>query len=263
MNYLINLSLLLCAFSSAFAQDYALKQLEESSRHQEWVKIPSNGRTLHNFVVYPEVSKKAPVVIVIHENRGLNDWARSFADQLAAAGYIAIAPDLLSECQEGIVTTTDFATSDDARKALSNLSQDGITKDLNAVFAYSQSIAAATDDIYVVGFCWGGSQSFQYATNNPALKASLVFYGTAPADSTVYRAIKAPVYGFYGGADARVNATIEQTKEYMEANMKKYEVVIYEGAGHAFMRSGDDPNGEEVNVSARNLAWKRLNELIK
>jgi len=245
------------------AQDYAIKQLEESPRHQEWVKLPSNGRTLYNFVVYPEVSKKAPVVLVIHENRGLNDWARSFADQLAAVGYIAIAPDLLSECQEGIQTTSDFSTSDDARKALSNLKPEDITKDLDAVYAYAKTIPSATKDIYVIGFCWGGSQSFRYATNNPNLKSAIVFYGTAPSDSTVYTSIKAPVYGFYGGADARVNATIEQTKKYMDANDKKYEVVIYDGAGHAFMRSGDDPNGEAPNVNARNLAWIRLKELIK
>lgn len=263
MKQLLALLLALGATVCVQAQDYAIKQLEESPRHQEWVKIPSNGRTLHSFVVYPEVSKKAPVVLVIHENRGLNDWARSFADQLAAAGYIAIAPDLLSECQEGIQTTSDFATSDDARKALSNLQPDNITKDLNAVFEYAKTIAAATKDIYVVGFCWGGSQSFRYATNNPNLKSAVVFYGTAPSDSTVYSAIKAPVYGFYGGADARVNATIDQTKKYMEANNKKYEVVIYDGAGHAFMRSGDDPNGEAPNVNARNLAWERLKEIIK
>jgi carboxymethylenebutenolidase len=262
MKQLVPLFLLLGAISTS-AQDYAVKQLEESPRHHEWVQLSSNGRTLHSFVAYPEVSTLAPAVIVIHENRGLNDWARSLTDQLAAAGYIAIAPDLLSECQTGITKTSDFATSDDARKALYELNTDNVTNDLNAVFTYAKGIAAANGNIYVMGFCWGGSQSFRYATINEKLSGAFVFYGTAPADSSAFAQISSPVIGFYGGADARVNATIDQTKEYMSAFQKSYEVNIYEGAGHAFMRSGDDPNGSEPNKSARNEAWKRLKEVIK
>ncbi len=262
MKQLVPLFLLIGAISAS-AQDFAIKQLEESPRHHEWVKLSSSGRTLYSFVAYPEVATKAPVVIVIHENRGLNDWARSLTDQLAAAGYIAIAPDLLSECQSGITKTSDFATSDDARKALYELNADNVTNDLNAVFDYAQGTAAANGNVYVMGFCWGGSQSFRYATNNELLSGALVFYGTAPADSTVFGKIASPVFGFYGGDDARVNATIDQTKEYMAKHQKTYEVNIYEGAGHAFMRSGDDPGGSEPNKNARNEAWKRLKEVIK
>src|SRR3989338_5966981 len=82
--------------STVAAQPYIIEQLDNSPRHQEWVEIPSNGRTLYNFVVYPQISQGATAVIVIHENRGLTDWVRLFADQLAEAGYLVIAPDLLS-----------------------------------------------------------------------------------------------------------------------------------------------------------------------
>lgn len=250
-------------FLSAQSQDFALKQLENSPRHHEWVELPSSGRTLYNFVAYPEVESKAPVVIVIHENRGLDDWARSMTDQLAAAGYIAIAPDLLSESAEGIRKTSDFSTSDDARKAIYSLPADQVTRDLNTVFDYAKKLPASTGNVYVMGFCWGGSQTFRYATNNDKMAAGLVFYGTAPSDSTVFDKIKAPIFGFYGGADARVNATIDQTQSYMDKGGKIYEVVIYDGAGHAFMRRGDDPNGDEPNINARNLAWERLKQIIR
>jgi carboxymethylenebutenolidase len=138
---------------SASAQDYAINQLENSPRHHEWVTIESNDRTLHNFVVYPETSEPAPVVIVIHENRGLNDWARSFADQLAAKGFIAIAPDLISNTVDGIEKTTDFENSDAARQAIYALHPDFVTTDLLNVHEYASQIEAGNGTIAVAGFC--------------------------------------------------------------------------------------------------------------
>lgn len=245
------------------AQDYAIDQLENSPRHHEWVTIESQGRELHNFVVYPEVTDNVPVVIVIHENRGLNDWARSFTDQLAGKGFIAIAPDLLSNTREGIVKTSDFETSDAARSAIYELKQENVTRDLRAVLEYARQIEAGNGQVAVAGFCWGGSQTFRFATNaGDAIEAAFVFYGTAPDDQEAINRIKVPVYGFYGGDDQRVNSTISRTENMMNEAGNKYEYEIYEGAGHAFMRSGDDPEGEKANVDARNKSWERFVDLL-
>ncbi|WP_421775251.1 dienelactone hydrolase family protein [Gracilimonas sp.] len=250
---------------SVFAQDYAIQQLENSPRHHEWVTIESNNRTLHNFVVYPETSEPAPVVIVIHENRGLNDWARSFADQLAGEGFIALAPDLISNTVEGIEKTGDFETSDAARQAIYNLEPDFVTADLMNVLEYAKTIEAGNGSFAVAGFCWGGSQSFRFASNaGDAIDAALVFYGTGPDEEEAYRTIEAPVYGFYGGDDQRVNSTIERSESAMKKFGKKYEYEIYEGAGHAYMRRGDNPDADtdDPNVIARNKSWDRLVTLL-
>ncbi len=250
---------------AVFAQDYAIQQLENSPRHHEWVNIESNGRTLHNFVVYPETSEKAPVVIVIHENRGLNDWARSFADQLAGKGFIAVAPDLISNTVEGIQKTTDFETSDAARQAIYSLKPDFVTTDLFNVLEYAKTIKAGNGTIAVTGFCWGGSQSFRFATNaGDAIDAAFVFYGTGPDAEEAYSNISAPVYGFYGGDDQRVNSTISDSETAMKKFNKTYDYQIYERAGHAFMRRGDDPNTakEDPNVIARNKSWDRLVSIL-
>ena len=251
---------------SLFAQGYAIQQLENSPRHHEWVEIQSSGRTMHNFVAFPERSDKAPVFIVIHENRGLNDWARSFADQLAEKGFIAIAPDIISNTVDGIEKTSDFETSDAARSAIYALDADNVTQDLKSVLKYAKSIEAGNGQVYVVGFCWGGSQSFRFATNaGDEIEAVLVFYGTGPQEAEAYSAIEVPVFGFYGGADNRVNATIENSEEAMNSYDKIYNYEIYEGAGHAYMRRGDDPEAPEddPNVKARNASWERLIKIVK
>jgi carboxymethylenebutenolidase len=258
-------SLVLLLTVQVSAQDYAEKQLENSPRHHEWVTMESSGRVLHTFVAYPERSDNAPVVLVIHENRGLNDWARSFADQLAAAGYIAVAPDLISNTVEGVQKTSDFASSDAAREAIYALDPEMVTTDLNNVLDYARSIDAGNGTVAVAGFCWGGSQSFRFATNaGDNIDAALVFYGTGPESPEAYQQIKVPVYGFYGGDDRRVNATIEGSKKMMEEAGNTYDYMIYEGAGHAFMRRGDDPEAAEddPNVIARNKAWERMKGIL-
>lgn len=254
---------LLFAVSSLFAQDYALKQLENSPRHHEWVEVEYDGRTVHCFVAFPEKSEATMAMIVIHENRGLTDWVRSFADQMAEAGYIAVAPDLLSGFSEKHQKTSDFPSSDEARKAIYQLDQEQVSKDLDAVQAYAGKMQAANGLTAAIGFCWGGSQSFRFATSNEKIKAALVFYGTAPKDSAAFETIKNPVYGFYGGNDQRVNASIPRTEELMKANGKTYESEIYEGAGHAFMRRGDDPEGDKANLDARNESWKRISWILQ
>jgi len=265
MKTIVSIVALLFVAGVATAQDYAKEQLENSPRHHEWVEIESNGRTLHNFVVYPERPDKATVIMVIHENRGLNDWARSFADQLAAKGFIAVAPDLISNTVEGYEKTSDFPDSDAARAAIYDLEPAHVTQDLMNVLAYAKSLEAGNGKIAVAGFCWGGSQSFRFATNaGNAIEAAFVFYGTGPREAADYARIEVPVYGFYGGNDNRVNSTIEASQAAMNEYGKAYEYEIYEDAGHAFMRRGDDPDApaDDPNVMARNKAWERLTNLL-
>ncbi len=215
---------------------------------------------MQGFVVYPETKEKVPAVVVIHENMGLTDWVRSVADQLAAAGYIAIAPDLLSGMAPNGGKTSDFPDASTAREAIYKLNPDSVTADLNAVTDYVRKLPAANGKVAVAGFCWGGSQSFRFATNRGDLAAAFVFYGTGPENVA---GIKAPVYGFYGGNDERVNATLPKTTEAMKQVGKRYEPVIYEGAGHGFMRSGEDPAGNETSRKAREEAWQRWRALLK
>ncbi len=248
---------------SLIAQEESLNRLENSPRHHEWVKIPVHGKTLYSFVVYPERSGKAPVILVIHENRGLTDWVRAMADQLAEMGYIAIAPDMLSESAEGISKTSDYATSDDARNAIYALEADFVTAALDAAFQYGKDLPAANGNVSVIGFCWGGSQSFRYATNNPNLKNAFVFYGTAPKDQAAINKIEADVYGFYGEKDNRVNATIEETEKMMKEAGKTYEYKIYPGAGHAYMRAAEAENAHELVKEAAENSIERVKAAMK
>jgi carboxymethylenebutenolidase len=270
---------LLFSLPLAWAQDWAKQTLEKSPRHQEWVDVKHDNRVVHTFVAYPEVKGKAPVVIVIHEIFGLSDWARSVADQLAAHGYIAVAPDLLSGFGPNGGGSSAFASTQDTMKAVSGLDPDVVTSDLNAVADFAKKIPASNGKIAVSGFCWGGSQSFRFAANRKDLSAAFVFYGTGPQDVT---SITAPVYGFYAGADARVDATIPTSTEAMKTAGKKYDPVTYDGAGHGFMRAGEDPANDAAakttgddpdakkkhdmavaNKKAHDEGWDRWLQLLK
>lgn len=245
------------------AQDFALEQLENSPRHHEWATIENNGRSLTSFIAFPETNENTLAVIVIHENRGLTDWVRSFADQVAAAGYIAIAPDLLSGFDEQHKRTSDFTSSDAARDALYQLDPDQITTDLNNVRKFIADHPATSGRTVVAGFCWGGSQTFRFATNSDQIEAAMVFYGSAPDNPDAVQNISAPVYGFYGENDQRINSGIPEIEELMNRFDKTYEYEIYEGAGHAYMRAGDDHNGSDENKAARDASWERLKNLLK
>ena len=245
----------------ANAQDWAKTRLEASPRHREYVPIKHGDRTIQTFVVYPEVKQKAPVVILIHEIFGLSDWAKSMADDLAAAGFIVVAPDLLSGFGPNGGGTDSFSGMDAITKAVSGLSADTVTADLDAVADFAKKIPAGNGKIATVGFCWGGSKSFAFATHRKDLSAAFVFYGPGPSDVTT---ITAPVYGFYAGNDARIGATLPATTAAMKAAGKKFEPVTYEGAGHGFMRAGEDPNNTVPgNKTAREQGFTRLVTLIK
>jgi carboxymethylenebutenolidase len=247
---------------TALAQDPVKDRLDKSPRHHEFVEVKQGDRTVHCFLVFPEVKNKATAVVVIHENKGLTDWVRSVADQLAEAGYIAIAPDLLSGMGPKGGKTSDFPGPDAATQALYKLPAQQVTADLNAVTDHVAKLPACNGKVAVCGFCWGGGQCFRFATNRPDLKAAFVFYGPSPDPKAVDK-IRCPVYGFYGGNDARINAGIPKTEEAMKAAGKTYEPVIYEGAGHGFMRAGEMPDASKANRQARDQAWERWKGLLK
>lgn len=248
--------------STTTAKDPDIAALLSSERHHEWVDLKREQGTFKAFVVYPEHNAVTDAVIVIHENRGLNDWARSFADQLAAKGYLVIAPDLLSNTVEGIVRTTDFEDSDKAREAIYNLDSLQVIKDLEASYEYVKNLESSTGKVSVIGFCWGGSQAFNYAIANPNLENALVFYGTAPKDKSTFSHIQTPIYGFYGGNDNRVNASIPDTKQAMEKYQKTYSPVIYKGAGHAYMRQGSTKEASELEKQAHDESWNRILNIL-
>jgi len=248
----------------AGGQDWAKRRLEKSPRHGEWVQVKNGSRTVNSFIVYPEVKNRATAILVIHEIFGLTDWARSVADQLAQAGYIAIAPDLLSGAGPNGGGSSEFTDRGSVGQAIGKLPPEQITADLNAVADYVAKLPASNGKVAVAGFCWGGGQSFRFATNRPGLAAAFVFYGPGPDSADAVAKIKAPVYGFYGGNDARIGATIPKTQELMKAANKFYEPVNYEGAGHGFMRAGEDPtNTVEANKKAHDEAWTRWLGLLK
>jgi carboxymethylenebutenolidase len=246
---------------SASAQEWARQQVEKSPRHREWVTITHDGRSIQAFVAYPEVKDKAPVVLVIHEIFGLTDWAQEVTDEFAAAGYIAIAPDLLSGMGSGGKGTSSMQQSD-AIKAVSGLKPDQVTADLQATADFALKLPAAAQKLYVAGFCWGGGQSFRFSTNRPGLAAAFVFYGSGPSKDAIER-ITAPVYGFYAGNDSRIGATVPGTIEYMKVFGKQYEPVTYDGAGHGFMRAGESPDASEADKKARDESWARLRKLMQ
>jgi carboxymethylenebutenolidase len=262
MKSILAVALALSTFSvSALAQDWAKTMLEKSPRHQEWVDVKHDGRVVHAFVVYPEIKGKAPAVLVIHEIFGMTDWVRSVADKLAAQGYIAIAPDLLSGFGPGGKGSDGFASTQDTMKAISELNPETITADLKAVADYVEKLPSTNGKLAVAGFCWGGGQSFRFATSRPELKAAFVFYGPPPEQVA---SIRAPVYGFYGGNDNRIDSTIPGAQAAMKQASKKYDPVTYEGAGHGFMRAGEDPsNTVAANKKAHDEAWQRWLTLLK
>jgi carboxymethylenebutenolidase len=255
------LLLLAAATSILYSQDWAKSRLEASPRHREYVQLKRDNRTIQAFVVYPESKSRAPVVVLIHEIFGLVDWPKEMADELAAQGFIVIAPDLLSGFATGGGGSSEFPDVDARVKAVSGLDPDGVLADLDAAADYGKKLPAANGKIAVAGFCWGGMTSFRFATHRKDLSAAFVFYGTGPKDVST---ISAPVYGFYGGNDARVDATIPDSAAAMKAAGKTYEPVTYDGAGHGFMRAGEDPGDTNPgNKKARDEGFARLVKLLK
>jgi carboxymethylenebutenolidase len=186
------------------------------------------------------------------------------ADDLAAAGYVVIAPDVLSGMGPNGGGTDSFASMDAVTKAVSGLDNAVVMADLDAAADYIKKVPAASGKLAVTGFCWGGGKSFAFATHRKDLSAAFVFYGPPPSDADMAN-INVPIFGFYAGNDARIDATIPATITAMKAANKTYEPVTYDGAGHGFMRAGVDPtNTVEGNKTAREQGFARMKaELAK
>jgi carboxymethylenebutenolidase len=247
--------------SNSSAQDWAQAKLKQSPRHREWATVKHDSRAVQTFIVYPESKDKRPVVLIIHEIFGLTDWAQELADEVAEAGYIAVAPDLLSGMAPNGGRTSDFP-GDKAIEAINHLNPDQITADLNAAADYALKLPSTNGKLFVAGFCWGGGQTFRFATNRADLAAAFVFYGPPPDKDAMAR-IKAPVYGFYAGNDQRIGATLPDAITNMKAAGKAFEPVTYDGAGHGFMRAGEAPDAKEADRKARADAWKRWKSLME
>jgi carboxymethylenebutenolidase len=257
-------SLLGLLATEVLAQPAVLERLEKSPRHHEWADIETKaGRKVHAWVVYPEVDQPATTVIVIHENRGLTDWVRGVADQLAEAGYVAVAPDMLSGTAPGGGNTPEFGSEDKARDGIGKLPPEQVIADLDAVYEFAKKLPAGNKVVAVGGFCWGGGQTFNYATHNPNIAAAFVFYGSAPKDEASYKKIAAPVYGFYGGNDFRITGAVPEVEKRMKQLGKKFEPVIYKGAGHGFMRQGEMvADKENADRKARDEGWERWRKVL-
>lgn len=231
-------------------------RLAASPRHGEYVMIartPGGTDSLRAWVVYPQRRDKAPVVVVLHEIFGLSTWIRGVADQLAADGFIAVAPDLLSG--KYTLAAGDTIAQAQASALIRTLAVDDVQRDITRSAEYGMSLPSAQQSFGVVGFCWGGSTSFATAVRaHPRLRGAVVYYGAAPALTELPR-IKAPVLGLYGENDARVNASIPGADSTMKALKKPYEPVILSGAGHGFLRQQDGQNG--ANLTATRAAWPK------
>jgi carboxymethylenebutenolidase len=269
---LLPAALLFCFSISASAQDAAKAKippdndaapaaLKASTRHGEYVDIPlADGTKLKTFVVYPERKEKAPVVLVIHEIFGLTPWVQGVADQLAADGFIAVAPDFLSgKGPDGGGTEAITKSGGNVRDVIRSLSKEEVNARLDAARAWAIKHQAATDKTATIGFCWGGSQSFNYAVHQPKLNAAIVYYGSAPTDKADLGKIIAPVLGLYGGDDARITKGVEPTTAAMKELSKPYDPKVYDAAGHGFLRQRKN----EPNQKAADAAWAETIAFLK
>jgi carboxymethylenebutenolidase len=229
------------------------ERLAKSPRHGEYKMISTGpSDSVRAWIVYPERSSKAPVVVVVHEIFGLSAWVRGVADQLAADGFIAIAPDLLTG-KVPPVPGTDTVAAQAATAAIRSLRSEDVQRQIAAVGQYGMSLPAAERRYGVVGFCWGGGVSFGSAVTSPAGQgAAVVYYGSSPATASL-ASVKVPVLGLYGGEDARVGATVPPADSAMKALGKRFEPHSFAGAGHGFLRQQEGQNG--ANLAASQQAW--------
>ena len=226
------------------------ERLAASPRHGEWVMVSAGaGDSVRAWVVYPERRDRAPIVLVVHEIFGLSTWIRGVADQLAADGFIAIAPDLLTG--KAPLGPGDSLAHDVARTTIRTLDTAEVHRRLDAVARFGMGLPAALPRYGIVGFCWGGSTSFAHAVHSPTLGAAVVYYGGSPPSDHLAR-VRAPVLGLYAGNDARVNATVPPADSTMRALGKPFEVNMFDGSGHGFLRAqgGDTPANDEASRAA-------------
>ncbi len=242
----------LLAANSARAAEVAA---DDSRIKGEDISWPGGKGEIKGYLVRPaEASGKLGAVIVIHENRGLNEHIRDVARRVALEGFIALAPDLLSSAGG---TPTD---EDKAREMISALDPAQPIADDVATVAYLKTIEGGNGKVGAVGFCWGGGQVNMLAVNAPDLDAGVAYYGAQPKDEAAVARIKAPLLLHYAGLDTRINAGIDAYKEALDANKKEYTVYVYDGVNHAF---NNDTSAARYDKKAADLAWGRTIAFFK
>src|SRR5688572_24109810 len=230
----------------------ANQRLAASPRKGEWVMVRTGTDSVRAWVVYPAQRRNAPVVVAVHDNQGMSNWIRAVADQLAADGFIAIAPDLLS-----MLDVARHPDGESVREAVSaalrNVDQTTRDRFIQAVGEWGTKLDGASSKYGIVGFCWGGSTVFAHAVAAPAaLGAVVVYYGGAPAPDRL-ASVRAPILGLYAGDDARVNTSVTPADSALKALGRTYETHFFEGAGHGFTRSQEQREG--ANREAVKKAW--------
>lgn len=257
----------------------AAARLAASPRHAEWVKLawtPGSADSLMAWVVYPVTDRAhSPVVVIVHEIFGLTTWVRAVADQAAADGFIAIAPDLNSRVRGG--PSADELPADSAVKIIRGVPVADKNLGITAAARYAMALPSAAPRYAVIGFCWGGSTTWGYAINGgvPGYAGGVAFYGTpymkgAVPDGDSLARIHAPVMLLSGSKDARIGAAMPAIDSAMHALGKAYFGRNYPGAIHGFMRAQDDPRTqqrdpeeEQANLAAAMDAWPRTVAFLK
>jgi carboxymethylenebutenolidase len=232
------------------AAEHVADVLAKSTGTWETTKM-ADGTVVKMWVVRPGASAKTGTVLVIHENQGLNDWARAVADQLGRQGFIGIAVDLLSGKAPDGGGTAELGTG--VGQALRTVTAADVAARLDAAAAWARTLPMANGKYATVGYCWGGGHSFNYAVAQPNVNAAVVYYGSSPGDLNTLASIKAPVLGLYGGDDTRINATLDATVAKMKELGKSFTHHVYDGAGHGFLRQQSGANG--ANLAASEKAW--------
>ncbi len=210
---------------------------------------------IKGYLVRPaESSGKLGAVVVIHENRGLNEHIRDVVRRVALEGFIALAPDLLSS--EGGTPSDE----DKARAMISKLAPGQPIADGVATVAYLKTIDGGNGKVGAVGFCWGGGLVNMLAVNAPDLDAAVAYYGAQPKDEAAIAKIHAPLLLHYAGLDERIDAGIEAYRKALDAHHKQYTIYVYEGVNHAF---NNDTSAARYDKKAADLAWSRTIAFLK
>ncbi|MBP2299532.1 dienelactone hydrolase family protein [Azospirillum picis] len=219
----------------------------------EHVRYQGATGDVAGYLARPKLAEKAPAVIVVHENRGLNAYVEDVTRRLATEGFVALAPDLLSPAGG---TPQD---ADKARDLIGKLDPDKTVNDLVAAMSYLMAYRYSSAKVGAIGFCWGGGMVNRLAIKAPDLKAGVAFYGPTP-DPELVGTIKAPLMLHYAGLDQRLNAGIPAYDEALKKAGVEHQILMYEGVNHAFH---NDTSAERYNKEAADLAWKRSVEFLK
>lgn len=240
---------------SGLAQVVSDKEAQNAKITAADVTFPNGDQKVVGYLAAPKGEGRFPAVVVIHENRGLNEHTRDVARRFAAQGFVALAPDALSR-RGG---TASMKTPDEARTAIGTITPEEALSDLEAALVYLDTLPnVQTGKLGSVGFCWGGARSFALATQSPRLRAAVVFYGSAPAADKL-TAIKCPILGNYGETDTRITSAVPQVAEALKAAGKSFDYKVYAGAGHAFFND----TGAAYNADAAKDAWTRTLDFLR